>query len=84
MYKIPARGSAGFGNECLKTTHTWSIMVIQVVVGAFEISTAHMNLLTWEETPAKERYQMSVGFVTQLCLTLCDPVECNLPGSSVY
>ena len=59
-------------------------MVIQVVVGAFEISTAHMNLLTWEETPAKERYQMSVGFVTQLCLTLCDPVECNLPGSSVH
>ena len=27
---------------------------------------------------------MSVGFVTQLCLTLCDPVECNLPGSSVH
>ena len=22
--------------------------------------------------------------VTELCLTLCDPMDCNLPGSSVY
>ena len=22
--------------------------------------------------------------VTQLCLTLCDPVDCSLPGSSVH
>ena len=22
--------------------------------------------------------------VAQLCLTLCDPVDCNLPGSSVH
>ena len=22
--------------------------------------------------------------VTQLCLTLCDPMDCNRPGSSVY
>ena len=24
------------------------------------------------------------GLVTQLCLTLCDPVDCSLPGSSVH
>ena len=23
-------------------------------------------------------------FVTQLCLTLCDPMDCSPPGSSVY
>ena len=23
-------------------------------------------------------------FVTQLCLTLCDPTDCSPPGSSVY
>ena len=22
--------------------------------------------------------------VSQLCLTLCDPMDCNLPGSSVH
>ena len=22
--------------------------------------------------------------VTQLCLTLCDPMDCNLPGSSIH
>jgi len=22
--------------------------------------------------------------ITQLCLTLCDPMDCNLPGSSVH
>ena len=25
-----------------------------------------------------------VCVVTQLCLTLCDPMDCNLPGSSVH
>ena len=24
------------------------------------------------------------GLVAQLCLTLCDPVECSLPGSSLH
>ena len=26
----------------------------------------------------------SIVVVTQLCLTLCDPMDCNLPGSSVH
>ena len=26
----------------------------------------------------------SVCLVTQLCLTLCDPMDCSLPGSSVH
>ena len=26
----------------------------------------------------------SLCLVTQLCLTLCDPMDCSLPGSSVH
>ena len=32
-------------------------------------------------------YDMNVKvkvLVTQLCLTLCDPMDCSLPGSSVH
>ena len=81
-----ARCSAGFGNECLKATHTLRIMVTQVVVGALEISAAHVNLLTWEETPTNERYPVCVCvcFVTQLYLTLCDHMDCNLPGYFIH
>ena len=25
-----------------------------------------------------------MGSVTQLCLTVCDPMDCSLPGSSVH
>ena len=27
---------------------------------------------------------IQVKLVTQLCLTLCDPMDCSLPGSSVH
>ena len=27
---------------------------------------------------------MKVSEVTQSCLTLCDPMDCSLPGSSVH
>ena len=30
------------------------------------------------------RTSQSVSSVTQLCLTLCDPMDCHLPGSSVH
>ena len=30
-----------------------------------------------------QAYQMKV-LVTQLCFTLCDPMDCRLPGSSVH
>ena len=32
----------------------------------------------------KHRTYQSENDVTQLCLTLCDPMDCSLPGSSVY
>ena len=35
-------------------------MVTQVVVGALEISTAHVTLLTWTWEETNERYQVCV------------------------
>ena len=32
----------------------------------------------------KKNIQKSESEVTQLCLSLCDPMDCHLPGSSVY
>ena len=32
----------------------------------------------------KELCKVSEGEVTQLCPTLCDPMDCNLSGSSVH
>ena len=29
-------------------------------------------------------YMLLLCLVTQSCLTLCDPMDCSLPGSSVY
>ena len=33
-------------------------------------------------TPWKKSYDKPVCLVTQLCLTLCNPMDCSLPGSS--
>ena len=30
------------------------------------------------------RSELKLSEVTQLCLTLCDPMDCSLPGSSIY
>ena len=37
-------------------------------------------------TPAMENFIISFHgcLVTQLCLTLCDPMDCSPPGSSVH
>ena len=37
--------------------------------------------LSKPSTPCCEKVKV---VVTQLCLTLCDPMDCNLPGSSVH
>ena len=34
--------------------------------------------------PSYLTYMQSECEVTQLCLTLCDPMDCSLPGSSVH
>ena len=41
------------------------------------------NYLYWKMENKKYIYSKYV-IVTQLCLTLCDPMDCNLPGSSVH
>ena len=34
--------------------------------------------------PGKVHWAGKTLLVTQLCLTLCDPMNCSLPGSSVH
>ena len=37
-----------------------------------------------KESEKNSTYNIYACFVTQPCLTLCDPVDCSPPGSSVY
>ena len=34
--------------------------------------------------PSHASFLLCVGLAVQLCPTLCDPVDCSLPGSSVH
>ena len=44
----------------------------------------------WELVTDREAWRAAIhegegeGEVTQSCLTLCDPMDCSLPGSSVH
>ena len=39
---------------------------------------------TTNKVVKKKRIEVSKGLVAQSCLTLCDPMNCSLPGSSVH
>ena len=39
---------------------------------------------TWETLDIYVERESSESEVTQSCLTLCDPVDCSLPGSSIH
>ena len=45
--------------------------------GIFGVS----SLLNWVDKPALSRWKKK-NLGAQLCLTLCDPMDCRLPGSS--
>ena len=45
-------------------------------------SISHVNRERETETTLRNR--LHVGSVTQSCLTLCDPIDCGPPGSSVH
>jgi len=38
----------------------------------------------WQESYDKPKQCINISEVTQSCLTLCNPMDCCLPGSSVY
>ena len=40
--------------------------------------------LTHSHTAIRRQWQCAGGLVTKPCLTLCDPVDCSPPGSSVH
>ena len=43
------------------------------------------NLEEWDRVKGRREVQEgSLCLVTQSCLTLCDPMDCNPPGSSVH
>ena len=39
---------------------------------------------TWENLKLERERERVIVFIAQLCLTLCDPVDYNPPGSSVH
>ena len=50
---------------------------------------AHCNTLAYDEGHAQQRHDSSEadhyqGLYAQSCPTLCDPLDCSLPGSSVH
>ena len=49
--------------------------------------TVQLELFLWPGRPAglnKSREAYSESEVAQLCPTLCDPMDCSLPGSSIH
>ena len=43
-----------------------------------------LSLQSFEETIKGKQLCFQFSSVTQLCLTLCDPVNCSMPGLPVY
>ena len=56
----------------------------------FYTSTVHLKLLhksecQWTQLKLSSNYLfICICVLIQLCLTLCDPMDCSLPGSSVH
>ena len=43
-----------------------------------------MSRASYRASLYAEFFLLTYVFVSQLCLTLCDPMSCSLPGSSVH
>ena len=48
------------------------------------IQPSHPLSSSFPPAPNPSQHQVSLGEVTQSCLTLCDPVDCDLLGFSVH
>ena len=70
--------------------HTWNIIQFEKRKRILIHVTTQKNLedimLSEISQPQKDKYPMCavLCLVTQLCLTLCNPIDCSLPGSSVH
>ena len=49
----------------------------------FKVALLFLNLLNHREDSMKNFSRKVKGLVAQLCLTLCDPMGCSSPGTSV-
>ena len=79
-------------NLHFKIIFNWKVIALQCYVGfchpatynsSFGSScTSHILFILFTQP---RRYHLCIWCkVTQLCLTLCDPLDCSLPGSSVH
>ena len=48
------------------------------------LTTFYCSSLSSDRNSIPWLHQYSLCFVSQSCLTLCDPMDCSLPGSSVH
>ena len=61
----------------------WDCMIFHVLSVLFLNCLRNEVLLLWSQCPNKPLFRVEV-LVTESCLTLCDPLDCSLPSSSVH
>ena len=59
----------------------WNFAHVQVLVGQQELVDLHVHMLLCEH---KQTVTQRESEVARSCLTLCDPMDCSLPGSSIH
>ena len=57
---------------------------LSLLQGIFPAQESNQALLPYGQSLYQLNYQESPVLVVQSCLTLCDPMDCSLPGSSAH
>ena len=57
---------------------------LSLLQGIFPAQESNQALLPYGQSLYQLNYQESPVLVAQSCLTLCDPMDCSLPGSSAH
>ena len=66
--------------------NVWKVLRIRLVQSKCSVTVSHFyaSKFRWESNQLKiTKVKVKVS-VAQLCLTLCDPMDCSLKGSSVH
>ena len=64
--------------------HDWVTEQQQYISLSFTEKFRFTCCLTYLPSSFKKRKRKKESEVTQLCSTLCNPMDCSLPGSSIY
>ena len=62
----------------------WGNSIVHVWVCVYVYECVYMCVCTYCNTDICTSQRKSESEVTQLCLTLCNPMDCSLPGSSIH